>query len=550
MSDNNNNSNNNNNMEIDNEDEDEKKIQVFPLGINNQGNDCFVISLFQCLGNDSYYTGKLCTYAPSSLSYWTRSLQFYQKEQKRIASTNLYYPNKSPVAILSKQLRTTINQATDLSLPIAKTNTNGNEPQELKPIATPIMMPLTVEPLDDGDNVSMALDVKENASSCPNIILSPDEILIHQLMEEESQEHAKRVQARLQRSNEILDQIRKQLTSANNYIQEDPCEFFQKLFTLLADGTTVKQCSEHYKECQLLNPFVSSTTQICNAADCGNFCGILSDAELKLPMRHIRLLKPTKTIINANPTEEQKKTETRVKYSNNKEVQYVLREDEQYLVILKFFHFDNIEETNEYKAKMIKKQLETKAVPFDRLVEDNVMHRLLPKHQFEFRAMDDENVIRNHRVVSEITELKRGTEPERLIIQLGRFFPEYDALKGTMVCKKFENNVTVPMHYNFHLLFEQSVPNDIKYNYRLKSFIIHKGSYKGGHYIALVRNSESNQWFKCDDSTITPVTETQSQELAKQGYLFFFEHQIKAPETTAEDETDTESESEDYDSDI
>ncbi len=58
--------------------------------------------------------------------------------------------------------------------------------------------------------------------------------------------------------------------------------------------------------------------------------------------------------------------------------------------------------------------------------------------------------------------------------------------------------------------------------YTLKSVIIHHGSsFNSGHYTACVK--KNNQWYDCNDKTITDISEDDVKKKIKKGSLFFYE---------------------------
>lgn len=64
--------------------------------------------------------------------------------------------------------------------------------------------------------------------------------------------------------------------------------------------------------------------------------------------------------------------------------------------------------------------------------------------------------------------------------------------------------------------------------YTLRAFSLHSGDTKGGHYVAYARGwGESEEWWLCNDSRVTPVkTEQQWQNFEKArdtGYVYFFQ---------------------------
>jgi ubiquitin C-terminal hydrolase len=52
--------------------------------------------------------------------------------------------------------------------------------------------------------------------------------------------------------------------------------------------------------------------------------------------------------------------------------------------------------------------------------------------------------------------------------------------------------------------------------YKLKGITIHAGSARGGHYTGYVRSG--NQWYFVNDADVTPVSQQQIEQIAKQGY--------------------------------
>jgi ubiquitin carboxyl-terminal hydrolase 16/45 len=66
-------------------------------------------------------------------------------------------------------------------------------------------------------------------------------------------------------------------------------------------------------------------------------------------------------------------------------------------------------------------------------------------------------------------------------------------------------------------------------NYRLRAVVSHSGRLQGGHYLAYVRAGEhgedDEQWFRCDDSTVTgaDIEAALSEANAFTPYLLFYE---------------------------
>lgn len=60
--------------------------------------------------------------------------------------------------------------------------------------------------------------------------------------------------------------------------------------------------------------------------------------------------------------------------------------------------------------------------------------------------------------------------------------------------------------------------------YQLHAVVHHKGSLDFGHYVCDVFNSLKNNWARCDDSQVNPISDKDFIENAKNGYLYFYIH--------------------------
>jgi ubiquitin C-terminal hydrolase len=78
--------------------------------------------------------------------------------------------------------------------------------------------------------------------------------------------------------------------------------------------------------------------------------------------------------------------------------------------------------------------------------------------------------------------------------------------------KRFKNNRT-KIRCDVHCPFTWN-------GRRLTGFVIHQGVYGGGHYIAVVHKQD--QWYLCNDSRITHLSEAQVQPLLRQSYLLLY----------------------------
>ena len=56
--------------------------------------------------------------------------------------------------------------------------------------------------------------------------------------------------------------------------------------------------------------------------------------------------------------------------------------------------------------------------------------------------------------------------------------------------------------------------------YALSGVVSHSGSISGGHYIAYVKSSVNQQWYRCSDETVSASSENAA--LAAQAYMAFY----------------------------
>lgn len=60
--------------------------------------------------------------------------------------------------------------------------------------------------------------------------------------------------------------------------------------------------------------------------------------------------------------------------------------------------------------------------------------------------------------------------------------------------------------------------------YTCDAFIVHKGSFGGGHYIAYIK--KDGQWWCCDDSRVSAVSNRAARQMMKRCYLFFLNREV------------------------
>lgn len=111
--------------------------------------------------------------------------------------------------------------------------------------------------------------------------------------------------------------------------------------------------------------------------------------------------------------------------------------------------------------------------------------------------------------------LRISALPKKLIIQLNRFLKngptitkDETKLSGTEILKLRKKWVT---------LSSGPMADDI--TYVLKGVIIHTGTFEGGHYYSLIKNT-AGDWIEYNDEAVSKVTSTEGLE---NGYIYIYE---------------------------
>lgn len=110
-------------------------------------------------------------------------------------------------------------------------------------------------------------------------------------------------------------------------------------------------------------------------------------------------------------------------------------------------------------------------------------------------------------------ELRFSELPENLLINFERFAPN---LKNPKKPTKFTNPIEVPEELDAKLLKKDSLDQ----KYELSSFIVHRGTVNGGHYIAY--RKVHDQWWECDDGRISDRSTKEMLSAAKDSYICFY----------------------------
>lgn len=110
-------------------------------------------------------------------------------------------------------------------------------------------------------------------------------------------------------------------------------------------------------------------------------------------------------------------------------------------------------------------------------------------------------------------ELEFNKLPEHLFINLERFAPNTE---NTSI--KLNNPITIPETLDARSLRVSGHPNA---SYELRSFIVHLGTTLGsGHYIAY--RKVENQWWKCNDLQVFPVSQQDMLNALSDSYSCFY----------------------------
>ncbi|MCG8340299.1 MAG: ubiquitin carboxyl-terminal hydrolase [Cytophagales bacterium] len=110
--------------------------------------------------------------------------------------------------------------------------------------------------------------------------------------------------------------------------------------------------------------------------------------------------------------------------------------------------------------------------------------------------------------------------PTIMAIQLKRFKQEWKV--GKVIKQKIENSVNTPLF----LTIPAACMNDgqASHAYNLVAFVVHIGkTLDFGHYIAYVKRVD--KWFRCNDSWVGKVTESDASKEAKKAYVYFYQKQ-------------------------
>lgn len=90
---------------------------------------------------------------------------------------------------------------------------------------------------------------------------------------------------------------------------------------------------------------------------------------------------------------------------------------------------------------------------------------------------------------------------------------------GELVPRKIDDAIKIPLRLDLRD-YVYGI-QEVNCAYELMSSMNHSGSTGGGHYIAYVKDTEG--WWRCDDQTITAMTEQEIQKVVQTGYVFIYQ---------------------------
>jgi len=88
----------------------------------------------------------------------------------------------------------------------------------------------------------------------------------------------------------------------------------------------------------------------------------------------------------------------------------------------------------------------------------------------------------------------------------------------------------MPFTISFRKYLTPSARNKTIYKYDLIAVAHHTGGTGGGHYVAYVKESKSNHWYTCNDSTITLVRPEDIADNINRSYIFVYLKNKKKPD--------------------
>ncbi len=102
------------------------------------------------------------------------------------------------------------------------------------------------------------------------------------------------------------------------------------------------------------------------------------------------------------------------------------------------------------------------------------------------------------------------------MVSLSRYIFDIETLEA----KKLSHSIHVPLTFDVQPYLIQKQNHNL---YKLIACVVHHGTAAGGHYVACVKYD--NQWYLCDDTTITKITKKKVKQYASMGYIYIYEQE-------------------------
>jgi len=114
--------------------------------------------------------------------------------------------------------------------------------------------------------------------------------------------------------------------------------------------------------------------------------------------------------------------------------------------------------------------------------------------------------------------------PKHLLFSLKRF--TRDGNINTKIGDPVEMDPTFTLDRNH-------IKNGKAADYQIEAFIVQSGGLSGGHYVSYIFDHKKNQWYRCNDSSVTPISTSDAKAAMRTAYSFYA-RRIDAPYTSAQ----------------
>lgn len=144
--------------------------------------------------------------------------------------------------------------------------------------------------------------------------------------------------------------------------------------------------------------------------------------------------------------------------------------------------------------------------------------------------IDSGRVVRNRHgkykvLPDQVGESFRFVEaPEHLLFSLKRFTRTDDI--STKIGDAVEMDPTFTLDRNH-------IKNGKAADYQIEAFIVQSGGLSVGHYISYIFDRNKNQWYRCNDSSVTPISTSDAKAAMRTAYSFYA-RRLGAPYNSAQ----------------